>query len=109
MHCRMTADVQITRAGLGLLRYRQAHGALPPTLEVLGLEGLLDPYTGKPLLYRTEGEGFVIYSVDEDLKDNGGTLKPEKQDSDPRRRKPLEGDRLWRFPSPENRIAAGSH
>ncbi len=109
IHSRMTADVQITRAGLGLLRYRQAHGAFPPTLEVLGLEGLLDPYTGKPLLYRPEGEGFVVYSVDEDLKDNGGVPKPEKQDSDPRRRKPPEGDRLWRFPDPENRIAAGSH
>ena len=108
VHCRMTADVQITRAGLGLLRYRQAHGTFPPTLEALGLEGLIDPYTGKPLLYRPEGEGFVVYSVDEDLKDNGGTPRPEKQDSDPRRRKPLEGDRLWRFPNPENRIATGS-
>jgi len=108
IHCRMTADVQITRAGLGLLRYRQAHGALPPTLDALGLEGLIDPYTEKPLLYRAEGAGFVVYSVDEDLKDNGGIPKPEKQDSDPRRRKPLEGDRLWRFPNPENRIAAGS-
>jgi hypothetical protein len=107
-HCRMTADVQITRAGLGLLRYRQAHGEFPPTLEALELKGLIDPYTQKPLLYRPEGEGFVVYSVDEDLKDNGGIPRPERQDSDPRRRKPLEGDRLWRFPNPENRIGAGS-
>jgi hypothetical protein len=104
MHCRMAADVQITRAGLGLLRYRRAHSAFPPTLEALGLEGLIDPYTEKPLLYRPEGEGFVVYSVSEDLKDNGGTPRPEKQDSDPRRRKPVEYDQLWRFPNPENRV-----
>jgi len=104
IHCRMVADVQITRAGLGLLRYRHAHGGFPQTLDALSLEGLIDPYTEKPLLYRPEGEGFVVYSVDEDLKDNGGTPQPEKQDSDPRRRKPLEGDRLWRFPNPENRV-----
>ncbi len=109
IHSRMTADVRIARAGLGLLRYRQAHGTFPPTLEALGLEGLIDPYTEKPLLYRAEGEGFVVYSVDEDLKDNGGVPKPEKQDSDPRRRRPPEGDRLWRFPNPENRIAAGGN
>ncbi|MBM4024577.1 MAG: hypothetical protein FJ280_04120 [Planctomycetes bacterium] len=109
VHCRMAANVQVTRAGLALLRYRQAHGAFPPTLEALDLDGLLDPYTGKPLLYRPEGEGFVVYSVDEDLKDNGGVPKPEKQDSDPRRRKPLEGDRVWRFPSAENRIGAGGN
>lgn len=107
MHCRMVADVQITRAGLGLWRYRQAHGSFPPKLDALGLQGLIDPYVDKPLLYRSEGEGFVVYSVDEDLKDNGGTLRPQ-QDSDPRHRKALEGDRLWRFPTPENRLGAGS-
>ena len=106
IHCRMAANVQITRAGLGLLRYRQAHGAFPQTLDALNLEGLTDPYTDRPLLYRLEDEGFVVYSVGEDLKDNGGTPKPEKRSSDPRQREPLEGDVLWRFPSPENRISA---
>jgi hypothetical protein len=108
VHARRAADLQMTRAGLALLQYKQAHGQFPPTLDALGLDGLIDPYTGKPLLYRPEGEGFVVYSVGEDLKDNGGTPRPERQDPDPRHRKPVEYDLVWRFPNPANRILAGN-
>jgi hypothetical protein len=63
---------------------------------------LIDPFSGQPLHYHPEGEGFVVYSVGEDRKDNGGTPRPEKEDSDPRR-KVVEYDYVWRFPNPENR------
>ena len=97
IHYRRLADVRMTRAGLALLQYRQAQGSFPPTLDALGLEKLIDPYTQEPLHYRPEGEGFVVYSVGEDLKDNGG--KPRsRQSSDPRQRIPVEYDLLWRFP-----------
>ena len=32
-----------------------------------------DPFSGKDLLYRRDGEGWVLYSVGPDLKDDGGT------------------------------------
>jgi hypothetical protein len=104
-YCRSVTDMRLTRAGLALLLYKQAHGAFPETLDALGLQGLTDPYTDKPLPYRPEGEGFVLYSVGDDCKDNGGTPRPEREDSDPRR-KPVEYDEVWRFPSPENRMGA---
>jgi len=105
-YCRLLADSRVTRAGLAVLQYRQAHDAFPESLDAVGLEGLLDPFTEKPLHYRPEGEGFVVYSVGDDLKDNGGTPMRRREDSDPRR-KPVEYDQLWRFPVPENRAAAG--
>jgi hypothetical protein len=100
--CWWLTDMRLTRAGLALLQYQQAHNQLPETLAVLGLEGLTDPFTDEPLRYRREGNGFVVYSVGQDRKDNGGTPEPKRDDSDPHR-KPVEYDEVWRFPNPESR------
>jgi hypothetical protein len=105
-HCHMAATVRITRAGLALLEYGQAHGAFPPTLETLGLGGLVDPYTEKPLLYRAEPDGFVVYSVGEDLNDNGGAPRRRQKGSDSRHTSP-EYDLLWRFPRTAGPAAGG--
>ena len=93
-HYRKVAEVHITRAGLALLEYRQTHGTFPPTLDALRLERLTDPYIQEPLRYRAAGEGFVVYSVGEDLKDNGGTPRQPKQTTD--------YDFVWRFPRPKS-------
>jgi hypothetical protein len=85
----MAAGVRVTQAGLAALRYRQTHGTPPQTLNALGLKGLVDPYTRAALRYRPEGEGFVVYSVGEDLKDNGGTPRQHNQATD--------YDLVWRF------------
>ena len=104
-----TTALRLTRAGLALLQYKQAHEAFPESLDALGLEGLIDPFTDEPLHYRPEGQGFVVYSVGEDRKDNDGTPEPERRrDSDPRS-KPLAYDEVWRFPNPKNRIAPGGN
>jgi RNA polymerase sigma factor (sigma-70 family) len=89
-----------------LLQSRATHGAFPPALDALGLEDIGDPFSGKPLLYRLEGQGFLLYSVAEDQKDNGGTPKPLRPDPDPRKKHP-EYDQLWRFPNPANPPATG--
>jgi len=96
IHCRMATDVRTARAGLALLRYKRAHGAFPTTLEALNLEGLVDPYNEEPLHYRAEGDGFIVYSVAEDLHDNDGQPQ-QRRDSDPREKKDPEYDRGWRF------------
>ena len=97
-HCRMVAHVHMTRAGLALLRYRDAHGTFPDSLEALNLEGLIDPFVEAPLHYRTEGEGFVIYSVGEDQKDNGGTPRQPLDTSGRRLKRDPEYDLPWRYP-----------
>ncbi len=107
-YCGFAATLRMTRAGLALLQYQQAHGAFPETLDALGLEGLTDPYTEEPLHYRPEGQGFVVYSVGEDRKDNDGTAQPEKRSSDPRA-KPLAYDEVWRFPNPKNKAPASGN
>ena len=76
---RQVADLRLTRAGLALLQYRRTRGVFPETLAALGLGELLDPFTDQPLHYRPQGEGFVVYSVSEDGKDNDGTPKPERE------------------------------
>jgi hypothetical protein len=110
--------LRLTRAGLALLQYKEAHGAFPKTLDALGLEGLTDPFTDEPLHYRpegdpkrdpsrlgTQGQGFVVYCVGQDRKDNDGTAQPEKRSSDPRA-KALAYDEVWRFPNPKNKAAS---
>ena len=93
IYCRTAASVRVTRAGLALLRYRQTHGAWPPTLDALRLKDLSDPFIQQALHYRAEGEGFVVYSVDEDLKDNGGIPEPLERRGG--------RDIVWRFPEPK--------
>jgi len=34
----------------------------------------IDPFTGKPLVYRREGEGFIVYSLGTNQKDDGGRM-----------------------------------
>jgi hypothetical protein len=102
------AALRMTRAGLALLQYKEAHGAFPKTLDALGLEGLTDPFTDEPLHYRPEGQGFVVYSVGQDRKDNDGTAQPEKRSSDPRA-KALAYDEVWRFPNPKSKPPASDN
>ena len=80
-----------TEASLGTMQlaaalrtWRDAHGAYPPTLEAVR-EVLpqipLDPFTGKPYLYRREGEGFVVYTAGPSGIDGGGTFVPGVEQS----------------------------
>ena len=89
IHREMIVKLRIARAGLPLLQYKQANNAFPTTLEALKLPNINDPYTDGPLLYKTEGEGFVLYSAGPDKKDNDGSPKQEKQEED--------WDIVWRF------------
>jgi hypothetical protein len=93
-YCRAATPIQVTRAGVALLEYQERHDRFPETLDDLNLEGLIDPFTLKPLCYRIDGEGFSVYGVGEDLKDNGG-LPPQ-----PRQR--TDYDVVWRWPGPKN-------
>lgn len=99
-HCDMVARLHMTRAGLGLLQYRREHGAFPQSLEDLTLDKLTDPYGEQPLRYRVEPGGFLVYSVGNDLQDNGGIPRERKRSDDPRSKVP-DHDLLWRFSDTE--------
>jgi len=70
----MARSAALTHAMTACLRveqYRQSHGgAVPETLADAGL----DPFTGQPLKYRREESSYIVYSVGEDGKDDGGAV-----------------------------------
>jgi hypothetical protein len=69
----MLAKARITQAGLAALQYKRENGTYPPDLQTLGKSKLVDPFGGKPLVYRTIPSGFIIYSVGKNLIDDKGS------------------------------------
>lgn len=73
----IATQLQLGRVGIALEQWRAEHGRYPKTLAELGLpvEETTDVYRGKPLFYRVEGDGVVLYSGGKDRKDDGGTTE----------------------------------
>jgi len=74
---RVNARRFIDAVGLALLGYRDVHGELPESLDALVPtyfdDEPMDPYADGPLVYRVNGDGSaLVYSVGEDLEDDGG-------------------------------------
>lgn len=72
----LDALILTARSGLACRIFKSRTGEYPKNLEAL-VPGLLtevpvDPFTGKPLVYRREGKGFIVYSLGSNLKDDGG-------------------------------------
>ncbi|MCK7476509.1 MAG: hypothetical protein M0C28_02210 [Candidatus Moduliflexus flocculans] len=70
------AVMSANRTGLACRLYKSRTGQYPDGLEALVPDLLtevpIDPFTGKPLVYRREGEGFIVYSLGSNQKDDGG-------------------------------------
>lgn len=85
---RLTAKRDVAVIGLACKLYKSRHGRYPDKLDALAPEFLKelppDPFTGKPFVYRREGEGdaagFVVYSVGDNLTDDGGAGRSEGKD-----------------------------
>lgn len=71
------ARVACARTALALERYRLTHGQYPATLDALVPDILpqvpLDPFDGKPLRYINDGKRVAVYSVGQNLQDDGGS------------------------------------
>lgn len=73
----------LTLAGLDIFDFRRKNGRYPKTLAELGSgTDLTDLWTGAKFGYKQEPQGFVIWSVGQDEKDDGGALKPIGPPSD---------------------------
>jgi type II secretory pathway pseudopilin PulG len=68
------ARCRLILCALAIRSYRLKQGRLPGTLNDLKLDPslLIDPCTGKQLIYRPQGKDYLLYSVGPDLKDDGG-------------------------------------
>jgi len=92
LEIRSIAWGRVARTALAVERYRLAEGRLPQALSDLVptyLGGVPeDPFDGTNLKYRLLDPGFVVYSIGDDLSDDGGAEADEhKRDA--------EGHSLW--------------
>jgi len=91
---RCAAEALLAQTALAVERYRLAEGHLPESLENLVptyMEVMpKDPFDGWRLRYFSRENGFVVYSVGNDLTDNGGAERDGRGRD--RRGKPLPWD-----------------
>lgn len=62
---------RMTAVDCELLEYRNAHGYFPKTLSALA-QTPGDPFSHKPFGYCLRGDGFILYSVGRNRRDDGG-------------------------------------
>jgi hypothetical protein len=71
--------VRLLMIDLALRDYHADHGKYPESLESLApaylREAPLDPFSGKPFVYRPDETEFTLYGVGGDEKDNGGNFR----------------------------------
>ncbi len=82
-------DAQLASAEIALACriYKIKYGNYPFSLNQLAPEILsflsLDPFTGKDFIYKRKGDGFLVYSLGDNCKDDGGNCgKPNKWTGD---------------------------
>ena len=77
---RTAATLQTARVALACERHRLKTGAFPVALadlpKSLLAEVPIDPYTGRPMLYKKTEDGAVVYVTGADRNDDGGKLYP---------------------------------
>ncbi|MFC1636581.1 hypothetical protein ACFL5Z_17250 [Planctomycetota bacterium] len=91
IHCEMLAELRIVRTGLALLQYQHTKDSFPASLDALQLSDVTDPFSEDPLFYQSDADGFILYSVGPDQKDNGGSQKQKEQKED--------WDIVWQYTS----------
>lgn len=81
------AQVEVAATALAVERYRLAHQRLPETLDQLVPAYVTavpaDPFDGAPLRYKRLDRGFLVYSVGEDGRDDGGREEPPRETKKP--------------------------
>jgi len=76
---RAEAERRVLVAAAGAMAWRAAHGAPPALLRQCMAAPPVDPFDVRPLRYRREGRGFVVYSVGATGKYDGARLPPARQ------------------------------
>ncbi len=74
---RCLANLRLAVTAVALEQFRAAHNnRYPASLSELApnyLDAVLtDPFDGQPLRYQKQGNGYLLYSIGADLKDDGG-------------------------------------
>ncbi len=76
-HSRSEAEMRLLRTDVAIELFRRKNLRYPNILSEVVPEYLdavpFDPFTGKPMLYRTTTNSYLLYSAGPDKKDDGGT------------------------------------
>jgi len=105
-------NARLATTAIALERYHLRYGHYPPDLNALVpdlLQGVpRDPADGAPLRYRPTSEnGYLLYSVGEDLVDDGGNpLKPEAKGAGGNLWWGLGRDWVWAQPAAPSEVEA---
>ncbi len=87
LNVRLQAELRCAIAALAAERFRLKSGRLPTSLDELVPEFLgevpVDPFDGKAMRFAIIDEGIVIYSVNENLIDDGGQVVRRKRKQRP--------------------------
>jgi len=76
---RIKADTYATLATIAIFRHKQDKGKFPSTLDDLIQAGYLeqlpmDPWSDKLLVYKRTADGFTLYGIGSNFKDDGGQI-----------------------------------
>lgn len=73
------ARIRLLACSAAVRAYRLRHDTYPTTLQEAGVADLArDPFTGKQFVYKATKQGFLLYSVGEDGRDDGGWRASER-------------------------------
>ncbi|MES2460502.1 MAG: hypothetical protein V4671_07950 [Armatimonadota bacterium] len=73
------ANYQLRNQMIALLQHRIKTQTFPQTLDILPKgKRFFDPFNNEPLIYHKTTNGFILYSVGANLKDNGGDETRDK-------------------------------
>lgn len=83
---RFMAGERCTFTAIAVERYRLKHNTLPRSLDAL-VPGFLeavpsDTFVNEPLRYKTTDKGFIVYSVNDNMADDGGIDDRNRDDND---------------------------
>ena len=74
----LMSQVGLCQTALALKAYKDQKSSFPASLgdlrQVISWPLPQDPFSGRDFVYRRQGDGFLLYSLGPNLKDDGGTL-----------------------------------
>lgn len=74
---RYSASLDVARTALALVLYQKTHGSYPDRLDNIAPDFInaipVDTFSGKSLVYKKSGKGFILYSLGPNMKDDHGT------------------------------------
>ncbi len=83
-HGRYLALVRWARAAIAVHRYKRDNGRCPDILQDLVPKYInavpQDPFSGREMLYKYDQDGYVVYSIGDNLKDDGGETEQQRED-----------------------------